>query len=150
MIKELDKNEDKMIDFCNLFTLKNLIKEPTCYKNSNNPSCIDLILTNKPYSFQNSSTMETGLSDFHKLIVTVLKTSYKKQPPHVISYRDYKKYSAQNFQKDLETTFIHKPLYAISNDEFVDIFRSVLNKHAPIKHKFARANENQFITKEIP
>ena len=144
-----EMNEDKMIDFCNLFTLKNLIKEPTCYKNYNNPSCIDLILTNKPYSFQSSKTAETGISDFHKLIVTVLKTSYRKQPPHVISYRDYKKYSTLNFQKDLEKTFIHKPLYAITNDEFVETFRQVLNKHAPIKHKVARANENPFITKEI-
>ena len=40
-------------------------------------------------------------------------------------------------------------MYAISNDEFVEIFTSVLNKHAPIKHKCARANENPFITKEI-
>ena len=142
-------DEDIMIEFCNLFTLKNLIKDPTCYKNHNNPSCIDLILTNKPKSFQNSQTVETGLSDFHKLIISVLKTSYRKQPPNIISYRDYRKYSAENLQNDLHSTFIHKPLYAISNDEFVEIFTSVLNKHAPIKHKCARANENPFITKEI-
>ena len=34
--------------------LKSVIKEPTCYKNPNNPSCIDLILTDKPRSFQHS------------------------------------------------------------------------------------------------
>ena len=31
-------------------------------------SCIDLILTNKPKSFQNSGVMETGVSDHHALI----------------------------------------------------------------------------------
>ena len=33
--------------------LKNVNKEPTCYKNSENPSCIDFILTNNPRSLQN-------------------------------------------------------------------------------------------------
>ena len=93
-------SEDVMLNFCSLFSLKNLIKEPTCYKNLDNPSCIDLILTNKAKSFQNSKAYETGLSDFHKLIITVLKTSFRKQPPNIITYRDYKKYSVLNFQND--------------------------------------------------
>ena len=54
--------EEAMGDFCELFNLKNLVKDPTCYKNPENPSCIDLIV------------IETGLSDFHKLTATVLKT----------------------------------------------------------------------------
>ena len=35
------------------------------------PSCIDLINTKSPISFQNTPTLCTGLSDFHKLVVTV-------------------------------------------------------------------------------
>ena len=49
--------------------------KPTCFKNPDNPSRIDLILTNRSISFQNSGVIETGLSDFHKLVVTVMKTS---------------------------------------------------------------------------
>ena len=52
-----------------------LIKENTCFKSVQNSSCIDLILTNRPNSFQNSMVIETGLSDFHKLTTTV---NYKK------------------------------------------------------------------------
>ena len=37
--------------FIDKFELYNLIKEPTCFKAKNNPSCIDWILTNKKYSF---------------------------------------------------------------------------------------------------
>ena len=40
--------------FCELYRFKILSKDPTCFKNPENPSCIDLILTNSPYSFQNS------------------------------------------------------------------------------------------------
>ena len=74
-------------EFCNSFNMKNLVKEPTCYKNYDNPSCIDLIITNRPRSFQNTITLETGISDFHKMNLTVLKSSLKKQPPKIIVYR---------------------------------------------------------------
>ena len=44
---------------CESYGLKNLIKVPTCYKNPQNPSCIDLILTNSPLSFQSSVVIKT-------------------------------------------------------------------------------------------
>ena len=62
--------------FCESYELKNLIKVPTCHKNPKNPTCIDLILTNSPLSFQSSGIIETGLSDFNKLIFTVMKTTF--------------------------------------------------------------------------
>ena len=52
--------------------------------------CIDLILTNKSASFQNSMVVETGQSDFHKLTITVMKCSFQKQSPKVVYYRHYK------------------------------------------------------------
>ena len=42
--------ESHMETFCESYGLKNLIQVPTCYKNTQNPSCIDLILTNSPLS----------------------------------------------------------------------------------------------------
>ena len=72
------------------YDLSNLVKECTCYKNPRNPSCIDLCLTNSPLSFQNVSSVVTGLSDFHKLILTVLKTTFVKSKPKELSYRDCK------------------------------------------------------------
>ena len=56
--------------FCGSYRLKSLIKNPTCFKGPDNPTCIDLILTNRQKYFQNSTIKETGLSDFHKLTVT--------------------------------------------------------------------------------
>ena len=95
-----DKN---LKDFCNLYLLKNLIKKPTCFKNPENPKTIDPILTNRPRSFCNFDTLETGLSDFHKLTVTVLKMFFKKQSPNVISYRNYKIFSNDSFPKTILT-----------------------------------------------
>ena len=44
-----------------------------------NTTCIDLIMTNKPKSFHNSITFVTGLSHFHKMALTIIKSSFKKQ-----------------------------------------------------------------------
>ena len=43
-------------DFSNVNNLKSLNKEPTCFKNPNNPLWM---------YFQSTSTIETGISNFH-------------------------------------------------------------------------------------
>ena len=60
--------DSPMKTFAEIYKLQNLIKEPTCFKNPENPTCIDLILTNMPLSFKNTYVIETELSDFHKKI----------------------------------------------------------------------------------
>ena len=59
----------ELIDDHELFTL---ISEPTCFK-SINPTCIDNFLTNKKTRFMKTLTFETGVSDHHKLIGTMLR-----------------------------------------------------------------------------
>ena len=54
-----------MAGFCDIYDLRSLITEPTCHKYLENPTCIDLILTNHPLSFQNLCVFETGLSELH-------------------------------------------------------------------------------------
>ena len=74
--------EPSMKDFCDTYNLKHLIKDPL------NPSSIDVILTNKWRSFQNSQVVETGLSDHHKVTITVMKVTVTKQAPIQIKYRN--------------------------------------------------------------
>ena len=70
--------ESAMENYCGTYHLDNLIKDSTCFKNHDKPSCIDLILTNFPKSFLLSQTLKTGLSDFRKSTLTTLKIRYKK------------------------------------------------------------------------
>ena len=53
-----------------------MVNKVTFYKNQNKSTCIDLILTNCPGSLQSSCVVETGLSGFHKMVVTAMNTSY--------------------------------------------------------------------------
>ena len=47
-----------MDSFCAIYHLNSLIKETTCYKNAEKPTCIDLILTNSRRQFQATLTLE--------------------------------------------------------------------------------------------
>ena len=47
-----EMSEDAMNEFCCVYSLSSLVSKPTCFKNPNNPSCIDFISTNKPLSFK--------------------------------------------------------------------------------------------------
>ena len=84
--------DSPMKTFGENYKLRNLIKEPTCFKNPKNPTCIDLILTNKPLSFKNTYVIETGLSGFHKIIVVVIKMYFPKMKPQVVSCQKYKNF----------------------------------------------------------
>ena len=53
--------EIDMKDFCDIYNLENIVICPTCFKNPFNPSAIDLMLTNRKKSFQNSVNIESGL-----------------------------------------------------------------------------------------
>ena len=68
--------ETTMKSFCVSYNLTNFIKQPTCFKNPEKPSYIDLIPTNMPKSFQTTYIIVTGLSDFHRLTVSVLKMHF--------------------------------------------------------------------------
>ena len=132
--------ETNMPSFCEIYHLTNIIKQPTCFKNPSNPSCIDLFLTNNANCFQKDSVFETGLSDFHKLIVTVMKSHIPKQQPKIIKYRNYKCFNETKFRSEL-INILDLNIHESRNIEFFkNIFSKVLNKHAPIKTKYLRAN----------
>ena len=94
-------SDKAMEDFYSLNNLESLISKPTCYKNHENPTCIDLILTNRPGYFQHSNAFETGISDFHLLTVTQLKMDFQKKLTKIITYRDYKKFDNAKFRDNV-------------------------------------------------
>ena len=128
---------------CNL---KTLIKQLTCYKNPDNPTCIDLILTNVARNFHSTCVLEIGLSDFHLMTLTVMRKRFKQFQPRVIHYRSYKHFSNQYFRKYLLEKLSKEVL--VNNDNgfqrFCDINITTLNEHAPSKERNARGNQMPF------
>ena len=70
-------------------------------------------------SFRNTIAVTNGLSDFHKMVVTVMKMSFKKHSPIERRYREYKYFDQTKFKNNpnelserisnnesIETTFL--------------------------------------------
>ena len=91
----LEPSNPSIVSFMNNQNLFNLVKRNTCFKEED--SCIDLILTNRKYSFKKTRFFETGLSDHHHLIYSVMKTTFKPEVPKKLIYRDYSNFSSKCF-----------------------------------------------------
>ena len=142
-------NDPHMSDFCNAYNLSSLIKEPACYKNPENTPCIYLILTNWPRSFQGSCVVETGLSYFHKMVVTIMKTSFQRLSPKIRTCRNYNKFYNHKFRETLvkELSLANTRNSDISN--FIDVCVRSLDKHTPLKKNYTHGDHLPFMNKEF-
>ena len=95
--------------FCEIYNLKHLIKDKTCSKNPNKPTCIDLIVTNRPKCFQDTVVFET-------VPLLLSKLCNQQNVPFKIL------------------------------KESVNI---TLDKHAPLKKRYVRANQSPFMNKKL-
>ena len=87
-----------MMTFLSEHDLINLMKNNTCFKGKG--PRIDLMLTNRKFSFKNSTAFETGLRNHHHLIYSMMKTTFHKEEPKGLICCYYKrllwKYSVLN------------------------------------------------------
>ena len=113
-----------------------MVNKATCYKNPDKPTCVDVILTNCPGSFQNSCVVETRLSDFHKMVVTVMKTSYRENQPEIIHYRNYKNFSNDICRDSLQKIFPQNLGNSCNQDvdDFLIFCNKILDQYAPCKN----------------
>ena len=137
--------------FCDSYSLRSFIKQPTCYKNPSHSKCIKLTLTNVPRSFQTTCVIETRFSDFHLMTLTVIRKSFKKLKSRVINYRSYKPFSNEVFKESLlgklsQQTFVNND-YGF--DKFCYITLKIMDKYAPRKAKHPRDNKMPFMGKDL-
>ena len=86
-----------MKTFCQIYGCEKVVKGKTCFKNPINPTCINVIITNRPKSLRDSEVIETGLSDFHKVSLMDMKVFYNKEKPKIIQYKKHKDFSNETF-----------------------------------------------------
>ena len=142
--------DSPMKTFDKIYKLSNLKKEPACFKNPQNPTCIDLILANKPLSFKNTNVIETKLSNIHKMIAAMMKMHFPKMKPQVVSYRKYKDFLNETFLGSLRCELNVQRQFL--NEKGLDAFSSncaeFFDKHVP-KKRYIRSNHKPFINNEI-
>ena len=121
------------------------VKSNTCFKGED--SRIDLILTNRKYSFNNTCSFETGLSDYHRLIYSVMKTTFKSEELKKLIYCYYSNFSSECFKDDFMSIICQeKHDYSDFEKKFIATF----NKHASKKIKIFRGNQKPHISFTLP
>ena len=73
--------------------------------------------------------LEAGLSDFHKMTVTVMRAYFVKQTPKVVYYRDYKKFSNDLFRNDI----LQAQALTDTKENIQTNIVNIFNEHAPLK-----------------
>ena len=106
-------------DFCDIYSFQHLIKEPKCYKNSNNPKCADLVLTNWIIGFPYEDCNCTEII-------------FPKSGTKIIMYRDYKEFSNNKFRSIINTNngnLQKSKNYSLSS--FMNVCKEALDKVGP-------------------
>ena len=97
-----------------------------------NPSCIDLVLIKISYVFQQTTTACSGLSDCHKLVLTVLKN---RGNPWQITGTDYKKFDSLKFNSELKNVLTKE-----NTDNWT---------YCSLKRKLLKANHASYVSKAL-
>ena len=142
----MQETETILCEFLNAYNAKNLVENKTCLKSIEDPSCVDLIITDKPGSFQHTNVFETGISDHHKLVTTVLKAKFTKASPKYVHYCNYKNFNEQDFKLELRGK-LEVDVIDASYETFHNVYLNVLKENTPIKTKVIRGNQASYITK---
>ena len=127
--------------------LHSIYENPTCYENLNNLINIDLNLTNCLKSIFKTDTIFTILSDFHKLVLSVFKTTFTKPKPKEVVFKNYRKFNENNFNQDLHNQLSSEQPKDYAS--FEKIFFINLRKTCTSKKKLLRANHAPYVTKVL-
>ena len=71
--------------FMGAFNLECLINKPTCFQ-PENPSCIELVLTNKKELFKHPEAIQVEISHHHSFFVAFLKSKLVKGNANIQKY----------------------------------------------------------------
>ena len=112
-----NESNSAMETFLNQHKWKNMIKSKTCYK-SQEGSCIDLIITIRHNLHQFSHAFETGISDHHLMVYTMLKSIYTKLEPKNLGKRSCQDFNKESFLRELQHGLNNIDNFVEFNDAF--------------------------------
>ena len=82
------------------------------------------------------------------MTISVLKMHFRKLPPKIISYRDFKKFDNERFMDSLQHTLGQESFdWSKNPGKFYEICHTIFISHAPKKKKYIRGNNKPFMTK---
>lgn len=89
--------------------------------------------------------VETGLSDFKRITVTVIETNYENSKPKITYYGDYKNFCEDKFWQILLEKCFNTNCSEL--EKFLQIYLNAFNLFAPCKEKYSRENNMSLTAK---
>ena len=83
--------------------------------------------------FLKSTVVETGLSDFHKLIVTVMKSHSPKRTPNIVTYRKVSNFDKAKFIDEISFNLTKHNLHELTLQASISMFKTVFEEHTPLE-----------------
>ncbi len=99
MLHELHES-NSVSHIYDLFDLKNIITQPTCFKTTRG-TLIDVILSPNRRHIQAQGVVDTGLSDYHRMVYVVTKNHATVSQRKQVTYRSFKNLNEKEYIKDL-------------------------------------------------
>ena len=141
-----------IVNIMDSFDLVNLVKKPTCHKNIENPTLIDVILTNSPNLLCNTSVFNCSISDCHSMIFTSIKEQVNSISRQKVAFRSYTNFNENQFDLDLQNVPFDVAFVFDDIDDtywaYEKLFTEILNEHAPVKQKYPRKNPPPYMNSE--
>ena len=131
-INMLSKN-NCIQDTLDIHGARNIVKDPK----GNDPTLLDLVITNVHKRIINVCCIESGLSDFHKMVCFATKANAPTKIKTIVKYRGYRKFDQEKFEQDLSSAPFHVcTMFDSVNDCYTyvkQLYVDVINAHAPLK-----------------
>ena len=144
---------NNLSEICDTYDLKQLIKDPTCFKSINNPTILDIILTNSPKSIKQTVNLSIGISDFHNYVSAALKLFCPSDEPRVVHYRSFKKFNDESYINDLKTAPFHvSQIFDDVDDELWfhnTLLLQVIDNNAPWKQKTVKHKQLPYMNNNL-
>ncbi len=140
-------------DELDVFDLQNLVKGPTCFKNPENPTSVDVILTTCPRRVASSQNTNIGVSDHHNIVMGSTKMYASRCVKRHITYRSYRHFEEDKFLDDLICApFQVSQVFDDINDQLWfhnKLFDNVINEHAPLKSRIVKSRQLPYMNGEL-
>ena len=139
-------------DLCDMYDLKNLIKEPTCHKGPVS-TLLDVLLVTNARRYTKALNEEFCLSDFHNVVGAATRRYAPARKSYPIHYRSFKNFDDTHFINDISAAPFH---VAEIFDDVSDmawftsnLITEITDVHAPTKTKWVKCKSVPYMNSKL-
>ena len=149
--KRLSTDARDLVQLFTSYQFTQLIKTPTRIT-ARSQTLLDHIYTTDKDKVRTSGVMQCSISD-HSLIYLIRRSKKQRGPSKIIHFRNFKSYSSDNFQSDLQSVSWDDVNTSLTVDDayksFITTLKKVSDRHAPLTTRRVRAATLPWLTSDI-